>query len=125
MMASILVIEDDEIVRGVLREMLEADGYEVMEASDGNEGIKLYNDKPADLVIMDIFMPTKEGLETISELTKNFRDVKIIAISGGGNYRLDALEWAKMLGATETLKKPFYRKDLLRTVDRVLHVHTA
>ncbi len=122
-MARVLIIEDDEIVRDVLKMMLEMEGHEVMETPDGNVGIKLYHEKPSDLVIIDIFMPCKEGLETISELAESFRDVKIIAVSGGGHCQLDFLDSAKKLGASRTLRKPFTRKEMLKTVDEVLQVH--
>lgn len=64
--------------------MLENVGYEIVVAADGKKGIKAFQEKPLDLVITDIFMPEKEGLETIRELKRDFPDVKIIAISGGG-----------------------------------------
>ena len=79
--ASILLIDDDEAVRAPLRKMLELGGYEVEEASNGKEGLEKYHEKPADVVIVDIFMPQKSGLEVIQELVKDYGKVKLIAIS--------------------------------------------
>ena len=82
-MSRILIIEDDEHVRGMLRKMLERIGYDVFDAPDGKEGLDFYRNTPVDLVITDILMPEKEGIQTIMELRREFPDVKIIAISGG------------------------------------------
>ena len=83
-MSKILVIDDDKNIRSLLRDFLERDGYEVMEAENGKVGLKLFRENGADLVITDLIMPEKEGIETIRELRRDFSDVKIIAISGGG-----------------------------------------
>ena len=83
-MARILVIDDDYQVREMLRDTLEIAGYEVEVASDGREGLKLYHNRPTDMIITDIIMPNMDGLETITELQRNFPDTKIIAFSGGG-----------------------------------------
>ena len=85
-MSKILVLEDDAKLSEVLRETLEAAGHEVTEAPDGDVGLKQFKLAPADLVIADIFMPEKDGLEVIRELKSDFPDVKIIAISGGGGF---------------------------------------
>lgn len=116
-MAKILIIDDEEIVRFTLREILESDGHEVAEASDGNKGLKTQRANPADLVITDIIMPEKEGVETIIELQKEFPQTKIIAISGGGRMKnMDFLEVAKKFGAHSVMSKPFSAKDLLAQV---------
>ncbi|MCD6116509.1 response regulator, partial [bacterium] len=83
-MAYILVMEDERIIQTIIRRYLEREGHEVVIAGDGEEGIKLYNERPADLVLTDIIMPKKEGIETIRDLKKISPDVKIIAMSGGG-----------------------------------------
>jgi len=120
-MAWILVIEDDDHVRGMLRQMLRGEGYEVMEAAEGGAGLKLYREKPADLVITDIVMPGKEGLETIMELRRSYPRVKIIAISGGGRLGpRDYLQTAKLLGAHRIFFKPFEMKELLQAVQELL-----
>ena len=120
-MASILIIDDDNQFRTLLRKMLERKGYEVIEASEGKEGIKLYRNNPADLIITDLIMPEKDGIETIQELKKDFPDIKIIAISGGGRLGpRDYLNVAKMLGAQKTLTKPIELPDLLKAIEELL-----
>ena len=122
-MARILIIDDEEQVRLYLRKMLETEGYEVVDAPDGKVGLRLYRQNPADLIIMDIFMPEKEGLGTIRELRRDYPEVKIIAISGGGKIStLDFLPIAKRLGALRTLAKPFTRQELLDAVQEVLNL---
>jgi len=120
-MAKILIIDDDPDVLTMLREMLEREGYEVVAANDGEKGVKCYRDNPTDIIITDIIMPEKEGIETILELRKEFPDIRIIAISGGG--RIDAtdhLKVAKHIGAQYTFSKPFERKALLKAVRNLI-----
>ena len=120
-MASVLIIEDDDQFRAMLRDMLKLAGYEVEEATDGKEGIKLYKENPKDLVVTDIIMPEQEGIETIIELRRSFPDVKIIAISGGGQISAEEhLQMARDLGAIQTLHKPFGREKLLEAIREVL-----
>jgi len=120
-MPNILIIDDDNQFRTMLRKMVERNGYEVIEASDGKEGIKLYRKNPTDLIITDLIMPEKDGIETIQELRKDFPDVKIIAISGGGRLGPhDYLHLAKMLGAQRTLTKPIELPELLRNIKELL-----
>jgi len=120
-MALILIIEDDRTIREVLRQILEHAGYEVMEASDGKEGISLYRERQADLIITDIIMPKKEGLETIVDLKADFPEVKIIAISGGGRLGPETyLELAGGFGANRLLNKPFGHEELLEAVQDLL-----
>ncbi|MBW1997483.1 MAG: response regulator [Deltaproteobacteria bacterium] len=112
-MSHILVIEDDPKIRKVLRRLIERAGHDVEEASDGLEGLKSYRKKPADLVITDIIMPRKEGLETILDLRREFPEVKIIAISGGGRLSpLPYLEVAEGFGALRVFSKPFDLEEL-------------
>lgn len=120
-MARILIIEDDVPVRMVIKRMIEAEGHEVVEASDGQTGIDMYRKSPTDLVITDIVMPNKEGLETIKELREDFPDIKIIAISGGGKIQgKQYLELASKLGAMRTFEKPFTWKELMEAVGELL-----
>lgn len=120
-MPNILIIDDDNQFRTMLRKMVERNGYEVIEASDGKEGIKLYRKNPTDLIITDLIMPDKDGIETIQELRKDFPDVKIIAISGGGRLGPhDYLHLAKMLGAQRTLTKPIELDELLKAIEELL-----
>ena len=120
-MARILVIDDDRQVRTLLRMILEREGHEVIEAPDGKVGIELYRNEPADVVITDIFMPEKEGLETIMDLRREYPEVKLIAISGGGRLKPhEYLVVARKLGARFTLTKPFERDGLLEAVTGIL-----
>lgn len=120
-MKKILVIEDDEAVRLSLQLMLEDDGYDVNVAENGEVGIESFKETPADLVITDLFMPKKEGIETISELKRDFPDVKIIAISGGGQHIPGGfLVFAKKLGAIHTFQKPIDNEELLQVVSTLL-----
>ncbi len=120
-MARILIIDDDVQILDMLRQTLEHEGYEVVDAADGKKGIRLYRENPADLIITDIVMPEKEGIETIIELKQDFPDVKIIAISGGGQIRPEGyLSMAKKLGAQYTFSKPFERKELLSAIRELI-----
>ena len=120
---SILVIDDDEIIRELLRAILEREGYLVFEAPDGGEGLKQFTETPTDLVITDLIMPGKEGIETIRDLRRKFQDVKIIAVSGGGRIGPDCyLKMAKGVGALRTLSKPFDRKVLLKAVEEIIEM---
>ncbi|PCI24973.1 MAG: response regulator [SAR324 cluster bacterium] len=121
-MATILIVDDDEQFRNMLQQMLQRSGHHVETAVNGNQGIQVYRKTPTDLVIMDLLMPEKEGLESIVELKTEFNDIKVIAISGGGQ-KISAqpnLEIAKILGAIQTLHKPFSRQEILETVNQVL-----
>ncbi|MHA1153245.1 MAG: response regulator [Alphaproteobacteria bacterium] len=120
-MARILVIDDEDELRSMLRQMLEYAGHEVSEAVNGAEGIEIYQRDTPDLIITDIIMPEKEGVETIIALLRADPALPIIAISGGG--RLDAtdfLSMAKKLGARHSLTKPFRRDQLLEAVSDCL-----
>ena len=120
-MSRILVIDDEEQVRSMFRMALERAEYEVEVACDGKEGIRLFREYPADLVITDLIMPEQEGVETIVELQRDFPDVKIIAISGGGRMAPDTyLDIAKKLGALRTFTKPVNRDELLGAVRELL-----
>jgi len=122
-MPKILAIEDDTSFRSVLMQMLLKAGYEVMEASNGDQAIKVCPGFKPDLVLTDIIMPDKEGLETIREMLVLCPEIKIIAMSGGGRIGPDSyLPLAKMFGAKATLQKPFMRDELLATIEQVLNM---
>ena len=122
-MARILVIDDDEQMRSMLRQMLERAGHEVVLASNGLEGMRLYRQESTDLIITDIIMPEKEGLQTIRELKTEFPDLKVIAISGGGSKgNMDFLPVAKVFGAKRIVTKPFKSQVMLDIVDDVLEL---
>jgi DNA-binding NtrC family response regulator len=114
-MATILVIDDQEPVRSLLRAVLEGAGHEVLEASNGRRGLELYRKRSADLIITDIVMPEMNGLELMLELTRNFLNVKVIAISGGLESE-GSLSVAKLLGARQTFQKPLDMGELLSAV---------
>jgi len=120
-MESILIIDDEAQIRSMIRLVLEREGYVVSEAPDGAEGIRLFREKPADLIITDLIMPNKDGIGMMLELKKEFPAVNIIAMSGGGLNRPDGyLLGAKKLGAVHTLAKPINRQELLRVVKDAL-----
>lgn len=117
----ILVIEDDDSLRHMLVRALREEGYEVADAKDGTRGMRLYHERPIDLIITDIFMPQKDGLELIMELRRRSPPPPIIAISGGGQQKdLQMLDIAQKLGATHTIEKPFDLTELVELVNRLL-----
>jgi CheY-like chemotaxis protein len=120
-MKSILIVDDDEKVRTMLQQSLEREGYKVLAAEDGEEGLKIFRKNEPDLIITDLVMPEKEGLETILELRRDYPDIKIIAISGGGRFNPKYyLDLAEKFGAQYTLYKPFERDELLKAVQDLL-----
>lgn len=120
-MARILVIDDEEPVREMLRQMLERAGHEVLQACDGDEGVAVHKRSQVDLVITDILMPRKGGLVTISELRRDRPDMKIIAMSGGGRTgKLNFLSTAKTFPGVKTLRKPFRQSEVLDAVREIL-----
>jgi CheY-like chemotaxis protein len=117
----ILVIDDDARLRGAMRRALEQAGYDVLEAADGAAGVRLYREQRADLVIVDIFMPERDGLEFIRDLRAEGHPTKIIAVSDGGQTGLiDMLRAAEVFGATRTLSKPVALNKLLALVRDLL-----
>lgn len=120
-MTKILVIDDELQLCNLLKEMLEQQSYIVRIALNGKEGLKLLESETPDLVITDLFMPEKEGFETITEIRRRYPQLKIIAISGGGKTgSVELLTLAQRMGAHQTLMKPFSRSELLMAVEDVL-----
>jgi CheY-like chemotaxis protein len=117
-MPSVLVIDDDEQVRRMIRDSLEAAGYCVEEARNGAEGLQRYRASPADVVLMDILMPDQDGLEGILAFRQEFPSARVIAMTGGSDLIgiMNFLEVAKMLGARRTIQKPFELETLLAAV---------
>ena len=114
-MANILIIDDETPVRSLLRAVLERESHHVFEAPNGRAGLELYRERSFDLIITDLTMPEMDGLELISELTRGFLSVKVIAMTGGSESEI-RLDTAKLLGARSTLQKPFPKDILLNLV---------
>jgi len=120
-MAKILVLDDEPSILLMIKKMLEKAGHEVDTAINGKEGMLLFDKNKPDLVISDIIMPEKEGLETIFELRRMYPDLKIIAISGGGRIGPDGyLPGAKLLGANMVFQKPLDQKEFVNAVNQLL-----
>jgi DNA-binding response OmpR family regulator len=116
-MIRILVVDDDFQMREMLGVILERKGYDVKTASNGKSALQLQSKKSFDIVITDIIVPEKEGLETISELRRGYPRAKIIAISGGGRNRPEGyMELAREIGADRVLVKPFGSWEILGAV---------
>lgn len=120
-MATIVVIDDDDGVRETVARMLKGASHAVHEAADGDTGLTLCLEVQPSIVVTDILMPQKEGIETILALKRAAPAIRIIAISGGGRIgSTDILTMARQLGADEVLEKPFRRAELLAAIDRLL-----
>ena len=120
-MNSVLVIDDDPLFCTVVEGILHNDGYAVTTAGDAQTGISRFGELNPDLVIVDILMPGKEGMATIIELREANPEARILAITGGGNFAAgDVLRIAELLGADNSLRKPFAPSALLATVKRCL-----
>lgn len=120
-MARILIIDDNTTMSQMLREALELSGYEVVEASNGEEGLDLCRQHDVGLIITDLFMPKKDGLEAITELQSEFPETRIIAVTAHGedeNY--DFLRVARALGARRTFQKPFDLEEMRSAVRDLL-----
>jgi DNA-binding NtrC family response regulator len=120
-MSAILVVDDDPQVLEVVGEMLRLEGYDVATAADGREAVAKFRSQAFDLVITDLIMPEKEGLETIAEMKLLHKAVPVIAMSGGGRIGpMDYLDTARHIGAAATLAKPFARSELISLVSNLL-----
>lgn len=120
-MKSILVVDDEKGIRKVMRAILENEGYSVLEAAGGNEAIIQYGKHGPDLVVTDLLMPGKDGIETLFELKQMNWNVKIVALSGGGricpeNY----LNYAMKLGAIAALEKPFTSQEFITVIKQAI-----
>lgn len=121
-MKKLLLIDDDQKILDLLQHYLRTDGYSFLFANDGNEGIDLYKENNIDLVIMDIFMPNMDGIQTMLEMKSMTRQCPILVISGGGELTgLEFLRQAKALGADEAMVKPFSKDELCKTVQSLLY----
>jgi len=120
-MARILIIDDDRAVQISVQFTLEREGHQVVCASDGNEGLRAFTSQTPDLVVTDLIMPNKEGIETIMQIRERDSKTPILAISGGGRLsNVDFLKMAAKVGANAILAKPFERQELIAAVRRLL-----
>lgn len=120
-MKKLLIIDDDEQFRALMSEALADEGFEVLTASNGNEGLKSITNDGPDLVITDIVMPEKEGVEVIMELKRDNASIPVIAMSGGNLGNANSyLNMAKKLGADAVISKPFQLSDLIIEIDKLL-----
>lgn len=120
-MSTILVVDDEPMFRDYLRRLLEREGFSVIEAADGDEGLRKLDEHEIDLVVTDIVMPKKDGIEFLIDLGKRKSNIGVVAVSGGGRPSGCYLIPAKALGAARTLSKPFDRGDLIDAVNEVLN----
>ncbi|MBK7134292.1 MAG: response regulator [Bacteroidales bacterium] len=120
-MAKILIIDDETAIAIMLKKMVEKAGHEAKTASNGNEGLTMFDSFHPDLLITDIVMPDKEGLELIFDLRRKNPVLKIIAISGGGRFQYEGyLNSAKHLGANKVYQKPLDLKELMNSITELL-----
>jgi CheY-like chemotaxis protein len=122
-MSRILVVDDDQSVRTAIRTVLEAEGFDVAEARHGSEAMKLVRTHKPRLVLCDIFMPFKDGFDTIRELRQEFPRIPVVAVSGGAHGGMDVMRLARKLGAEEVLHKPLHYAGLLGVVRRLIERH--
>jgi DNA-binding NarL/FixJ family response regulator len=116
----VLVIDDQPQVRGPIRIRLQSLGHEVMEAADGVQGLECYRTARPDVVLMDIYMPEKDGIETLRDLLALDPGATILAMSGGGSYsNVRILEAASQMGAKGILTKPFAFAEMMQAIARV------
>lgn len=123
---SILIVDDNRDIRDFMQIALEAAGYGVHTATEGAQALVMQRERPADLLVTDIFMPGREGISTIEGFKAEFPGTRIIAMSaGGGTRKRDFLSAAALIGANATLRKPFTATQLLDTVRAALHCETS
>jgi CheY-like chemotaxis protein len=120
-MARILIVDDDDAVLATMRKTLERAGHTITVASNGEDGLRLFRAAPTDLVITDLYMPEKEGIETIQDIRSEYPDAKILAVSGGTISGTEGpLVDAELFGANASLAKPFTPEELQKMVEQLL-----
>lgn len=120
-MARVLVIDDQEPIRRIVRTVLERAGHEVLDAGDGERGLQLLERHSADVVLSDIFMPGMDGIQMLRQIRKQYPAVKVIVMSGGDSTgMLDLRRDAELLGAVRSLSKPFTTHEIVAVIDSVL-----
>lgn len=120
-MATILLIDDDSQLRGMLKQMLERAGFQVVEAENGPDSLKILKSSLVDIILTDIIMPGQDGVMLIQEILKRYPDKRILAMSGGPKGNAAWLPIAKRVGARAILKKPFTKTKLLALVNETLN----
>jgi DNA-binding response OmpR family regulator len=117
----ILIIEDNGPIRRLIKTYLRQEGYEVLEAEDGQQGLEIFEAQPIDLVILDMVMPRKDGMETLMDLRVKFPALGILAMSGGdGNGPEPYLAIAARYSANAVLPKPFGKHGLMRAIRKAI-----
>ena len=120
-MATILITDDDPTLRAIASELLAGDGHRLLEAADGDEALQILEAETVDLLVLDMLMPNKDGLETILELRRRRTPIRILAISSGGSMDLDSLlRTAMVFGADRLLSKPLRISTFASTVAEML-----
>ena len=117
-----MAIDDESPIRGILRELLEEEEHEIVEACNGNDATKKLSIESVDMVITDLVMPEKSGIDLILELKQEYPDLPILALSGGGGItgRFDYLQIAKLIGANAIMNKPFQNNEVKQKVSDML-----
>jgi CheY-like chemotaxis protein len=125
-MASILVVDDEAAMRGVMRRALERAGHKVAEAANGDDALAVLDERAVDLVITDVIMPERDGVETIREMRRRRSPAKILVITGGGpDKHMEYLGIAEIFGADRSLAKPFKLANLVGVVEEMLGVRKS
>ena len=125
-MAIVLVVDDDPTIRAIVTELLREERHAIIEAADGDEALRALDATPAELVVLDMLMSNRDGLETIMEIRRRHPAVRILAISSGGNIGVgNLLNMARVFGADETLAKPLSFTTFADTVNRLLNAPTT
>jgi len=132
-MSCVLIIDDDDLVRDIVKTALLSGGHDVVLALDGRDGVRQFKDRRIDLVVCDVFMPNQDGIETLRELRRINASVPIVMMTGGGTMAkteadncpdVDFLRMTVLLGATKTIAKPFDVDELLALVQRCIGSRT-
>ena len=119
-MARILIIDDDDTLRGIIAKSLTHAGHTVTQANNGRKGVAQFKSSPTDIVITDLVMPEQEGMETIKILHRDFPALPVIAMSGGLDGSPLYLDLTRRLGARITLTKPFTLQQLKAAIDEIV-----
>ncbi|MBJ7484980.1 response regulator [Brevundimonas sp.] len=126
MTTTVLIADDDPTLRAIGAELLSGEGYRVLEAEDGDEALRIVEAEAVDLIVLDMLMPNKDGIETIIELKRRRSGVRILAISSGGSMDVDSLlKPALAFGADRVMSKPLRISTFATTIAEMLAETTA